>query len=149
VGEPTKAMLLRAVVVGGREIPAGTGVWLHRSGRECEIEHRGKRSRVAEDAIVDLPVAAPTLERLRELDACFGLAADAFDVEHDDAASFYSIVRCKAHGRRFLRDLRGGIASYETVTLLEDADDTASPEDVWRRIHAMPLDWLHHLGRTL
>jgi hypothetical protein len=138
-------MLIRSVVVGGRELAAGTEVWRHASG---EIEHRGKMARVPPDALVDAPVRAPSLDALHALDGCFGLGDDAFDIEHEDSRNHFSIVRCKAHRRRFLRDLRGGVGMYESMTLLEDTENESSPEDVWRRYHAMPIEWLFYLGRT-
>ncbi len=145
MSDPTRAMLICSVTIGGLELAAGTEVWRHTSG---EIEHRGKTARVPSDVLVDAPVRAPSLEVLRTHDGCFGLEADAFDIEHHDARNCFSIIRCKAHRRRFLRDLRGGIAMYESMTLLEDIENTSSPENVWRRYHAMPIDWLLYLGRT-
>jgi hypothetical protein len=146
MGDPVKAMLVRPVAVGGRELAPGTPVWCHRSATGVEIEHHGKRARVDADAVVDAPVRGASLDQLRELDACFGLPPEAFEVEHEDTTSYYSIARCK-HGRRFLRDLRGGAAMYETTTLLDDSDD-GPPGAIWRRYHAMPIDWLLYLGRT-
>jgi len=138
-------MLVRPVTVGGRELPAGTPVWSHGGG---DIEHRDQHARVDASAFVTLPVRAPSLDAVRALDACFGLGPDAFEIEHADDASYWSIARCKAHGRRFLRDMRGGVAMYESTTLVEDAERDDDPETLWRRYHAMPIDLLFHLGRT-
>lgn len=146
--EPTAGLVVRPAALGGRELRPDTYVWVWAvTDREVEIEYRNQRGLVPRDAVVSTPVTRPSLEVLRQLDPCFGLDRDAFVIEHEDPRWFF-LLRCKAHGRRFLSDARGGIAQYERVTLLEDseANDT---EGVWRRCHAMSDDYLNLLGRTL
>lgn len=90
----------------------------------------------------------PSLDELRKLDACFGLPDKAFEREHIDHDWYFEIVRCKAHGRRFLRDVRGGIAMYTRLTLLTEAD-TGSPKDIWKKYHGMADSDLIRQGRSL
>jgi hypothetical protein len=140
------------IQVGEVDVRPGSHVWRlsePEAGRVLVEVKKGKSGRVPASAIVASPVPGPGLDALKEKDACFGeTAPGAFVVEHADSERYFSIERCSAHGRRFLRDLCGGIASYERLTLLLDEDDD-EPEAVWARYHAMADDWLNVQGRTL
>ena len=147
-GDPQQALTLRPITVGRQSVPADTLVWvLGRSGDLAEVEFKDERGFVAEDALVPHPVPRRDLEALRLLDACFGLPDDAFTCEHHDER-YFRILSCKAHGRRFLEDVRGGIAMYGRLTLLEESDD-GSPGEIWARYHSVSDDWLNLQGRSL
>src|SRR5262249_47378771 len=142
VGEPDKALTLRPITVGRRSVPADEIVWVFgRSGGTADVEYKNERGTVAADALVAYPVPSPGLDRLRALDACFGLPDEAFEREHIDDRNYFEIVRCRAHGRRFLRDTRGTIAWYQRLTLLDESDD-GDPAHVWARYHRMSDSWL-------
>lgn len=141
--------MLRAVEIAGAAVPAGSHVWLLGvSGDEWEVEHGTRRGRVPRPAILECPVARPSLERLRALDACFGRDRDAFAEEHVDRQRYFTILRCKAHGALFLDDTRGTLAWYGRITLLDPADGD-DWQAIWVRYHALSDDLLNHLGRTL
>ncbi len=147
--DPEKAVTLKPVSVGGKSVPAYAEVWvLSRADGHAEVEYRGKRGRVADDILSAYPVRGPALETLRRLDPCFGLGDDAFVSEHIDQDSYFEILRCKAHQRRFLRDTRGTIGWYSRLTLLLD-DDDGSPQDIWSKYHWMAEAELLLAGRTL
>lgn len=94
------------------------------------------------------PVRGPGLQALRQLDTCFGLDDEAFESEYVDQDWYFEILRCKAHGRRFLRDIRGSSALYSRLTLLRE-EDAGSPKDIWSRYHSLPDSQLLLCGRTL
>jgi hypothetical protein len=147
--EPTQALTLRPITVGRKSVPADSLVWvLRRMGTTAEVEIQDERGTVPADALVDYPAAGPGLDRLRALDPCFGLPDEAFDNEHLDPRYYFTIVRCRAHGRRFLRDVRGGIGMYEVLTLLDESDQ-GSPFEIWTRYHNRSHAWLMWQGRTL
>ena len=147
--DPEKAVTLRSVSVGGKSIPAYAEVWVFgRADGHAEVEYRGHRGRVAEDILCAYPVRGPALETLRRLDPCFGLDDDAFVSEHIDQDSYFEVLRCTAHQRRFLRDTRGTIGLYSRLTLLRD-DDDGSPQDIWSKYHRMADAELLLAGRTL
>ncbi|HEY3667299.1 MAG TPA: hypothetical protein VGL19_14930 [Polyangiaceae bacterium] len=147
--DPKRGITVVTVQVGSRQVSEDSQVWVWDSDESLlEIECRGQRGRVPRSAVAFSPVPAPTLAVLQRLDACFGGASELFEVEHQDPTRYFSIERCKAHQRRFLRSSRGGVAMYERLTLLEERDDGA-PDDVWNRYHAMSNNWLNWLGRSL
>jgi hypothetical protein len=103
MADPEQALTIRDVDVGGKLVGADNVVWVHaRSDGEAEVEFRGRRGRIRADAIVPYPVKGPELADLRELDPCFGLPPEAFEVEHHNDAFQYELLRRRAHGRRFL-----------------------------------------------
>lgn len=124
-------------------MPSESGV----TGSTLEVEYRDRRGTIPADALVAYPVKGPTVEELRKLDLCFGLSDDAFDVEHRSQEHFYAILRCRAHGRRFLRDTRGSFAWYSRTTLLRD-DDDGPPDDIWAKYHWKSDSWLMLEGRS-
>ena len=133
MAEPVQAMTVREVEIEGKRLPSHTVVWVW---RKCEgqarIEYEQWRGLVP----------------LRKLDPCFGVPDEAFDVVHADSANDFEIVRCRAHDRRFLRDTRGSIGWYTVLTLLR-GDDRGSPEEIWRRYHALDDSLLRLEGRSL
>jgi hypothetical protein len=146
--DPKKGITVVGVQVGTRHLAEGSPVWIWDGPDSLlEIEHRGQRARVPREVVALSPVKAPSLAELQALDACFGGASELFETEHRDDSRYFSIERCKAHGRRFLRDVQGGIAMYERLTLLDEHDDEA-PERVWRKYHDLSSDWLNALGRS-
>ena len=149
--DPKKGITLRDVQVGTKQVSADSPVWIlaDATGRSdvVEVEYKGQRGFVPRESVAFSPVPAASLVALRELDACFGGAPELFETEQQDDARYFSVRRCKAHGRRFLHDMQGGIAMYERITLL-DADDSATPEDVWAKYHGRSTDFLSSLGRT-
>jgi hypothetical protein len=146
---PEKAITIRDVEIAGKPVVADQVVWVHgRTGDFAEIEYRNARGRIRADAIVSYPVKGPGLEELRKLDPCFGLPDDAFESEHVSADHYYERLRCRAHGRPFLRDTRGTIAMYSTLTLLKD-DEEGGPDDIWARYHGKSDSKLMLEGRTL
>ena len=116
--------------------------------RLLAVEYRDRRGTVPLDAIVSYPVKGPALEQLRKLDSCFGLSDEHFTVEHDSAEHWYCILRCCAHGRRFLKDTRGTIGLYSTMTLLND-DERGDADKIWTKYHGKSHSWLMLEGRTL
>ena len=149
MADPTQAITVREVEFDGQVVPAHTVVWVWgKSGGDAQIEWRRWRGLVPVTALVRYPVDGPPLEELRKLDACFGLPEHAFEVIHADGANYFELVRCRAHGQRFLRDTRGTIGWYSVLTLLED-DDRGSPEDIWRRYHSRDDSLLRLEGRSL
>lgn len=120
----------------------------HRTVVAAQIEYRRWRGLVPVTALARYPIESPSLDELRALDPCFGLAEDAFVVEHADAARYFEIVRCRAHGRRFLRDTRGTVGWYTVLTLLRD-DERGPPADIWRRYHSLDDGLLRLEGRSL
>jgi hypothetical protein len=148
MADPDKALTLRSVTIGRKNVAADHEVWVFgRSGSSVDVEYRGERGRVAADALAALPITGPDLEQLRQLDACFGLPDEAFESVHLDIDRYFEIVRCRAHGRRFLRDTCGGVAMYTRTILLEDTDE-GSPADIWSKYHYLSDNWLSLLGRT-
>jgi hypothetical protein len=146
---PEQAVTLVSLTLDGKTVQAYEIVWvLNRSGGQAEIEHRDRRGRVAESVLVPYPVKGPGIEVLRQLDPCFGLGPEAFTDEHRDQERYFTILRCKAHGRRFLDDTRGGFAMYSRLTLLLE-DDDGSPRDIWSKYHGMSDSQLLLEGRTL
>lgn len=149
MADPTQAITLHEVEIDGQVLPARTVVWVWgKSGGEAQIEWKRWRGLVPVTALARYPVESPPLEVLRELDGCFGLPEVAFEVVHADATNYFEIVRCRAHGRRFLRDTRGTVGWYSVLTLLRD-DDRGSPEEIWRRYHARDDSLLRLEGRSL
>jgi hypothetical protein len=147
--DPKRGLTIREVELDGARIAADEVVWVHARGNEfVEIEHRNRHGKVPADAVVPYPVKGPDLETLRQLDRCFGLTDDAFTAEHVSAKHCYTLVRCRAHGRRFLQDLRGGIAMFTLLTLLED-DEPGAPDEIWSKYHSISDSRLRLLGRTL
>ena len=149
MADPERALTLRSVNVPGLSVPADTLVWvLRREPGWAHVEHGDRQGRVSQDALAPYPVQAPTVEQLRSLDPCFGLPEDSFEREHIDRENFFEILRCRAHGQRFLRDTRGTVASCTRLTLLQDTDDE-DPNEVWMRYHRLSDAWLLLQGRTL
>ena len=147
--DPKKGLTIRDIELDGVRVAADEVVWVHaRSDEFVEIEHRNRHGKVAADAVVPYPVNGPGLEALRQLDACFGLSDDAFEAEHVSAKHCYTLLHCRAHRRRFLQDLRGGIAMFTLLTLLED-DEPGTPDEIWSKYHAVSDSRLRLLGRTL
>lgn len=147
--DPQQGLTTRDIELDGVRVAADEIVWVHtRTSEFVEIEHRDRHGKVPADAVVPYPVKGPGLEALRQLDACFGLTDDAFTAEHVSAKHCYTLVRCRAHNRRFLQDLRGGIAMYTLLTLLED-DEPADPDAIWSKYHSVSDSRLRLLGRTL
>jgi hypothetical protein len=147
--DPEQAVTLEAVSLGGKTIPAHTVVWVwSRANGHAEIECGEKRGRVAEDVLSPYPVKGPGVERLRRLEPCFGLDDDAFVRDHLDQEHYFELLRCKAHGARFLRDTRGTVGWYSRLTLLRD-DDVGNPGDIWSKYHGMSETELLLEGRTL
>ena len=147
--DPKRGLTTRDLELDGARLAADEVVWVHaRTNDLVEIEHRNRFGKVPADAVVPYPVPGPGLESLRQLDACFGLSDDAFHIEHASSKRCYSLVRCRAHGRRFLQDLRGGIAMFTLTTLLED-DEPGEPDAIWSKYHALSDSRLRLLGRTL
>jgi hypothetical protein len=147
MADPDRALTIRDVQIDGKLVAADNIVWVHaRTGGQAEVEHRGRLGRIPADAIVPYPVKGPDLEEVRQLDACFGLPKEAFEVEHHSDA-YYELLRCRAHGRRFLEDVRGTVGLYTTLTLLDD-DEAGSPDEIWRRYHAQSDSWLALARRT-
>lgn len=139
---------MRRVEIAGKELGPDQVVWVHARGSSAaEVEYRGRHGRIPLDAIVPYPVKGPGLVQLRELDGCFGEPDEAFVVEHQSAEHLYEILRCRAHGKRFLRDTRGTIAWYSTLTLLGD-DEDEPPDAIWARYHGKSNGWLMLEGRT-
>lgn len=93
-------------------------------------------------------VKRPELEDLRKLDPCFGQPDEAFETEHLSAEHYFELLRCRAHGRRFLRDVRGSVAMYTTLTLLQE-DEEGTPDEIWTRYHSKSHSRLMLEGRTL
>ncbi len=147
--DPIQAMTLVEVDIEGRSLPPHTVVWVWgKSGGQAQIEYRRWRGLVPVTALTRYPVDGPTLEELRKLDPCFGLPDEVFDAVERDDRNYFEILRCRAHGRRFLRDTRGTIGWYSIVTLL-DEDDRRTPEEIWRRYHSMDDGELRLAGRSL
>jgi hypothetical protein len=147
--EPSRAFTIKPVTLGNKNVPPYTIVWvLKRSGEIVEIEFKEKHGPVPADSIIPYPVKGPGLESLKRLDPCFGLSDEAFIVEHSDSGYLFEILRCKEHGRRFLRDTRGGIAMYTTLTLLLESDDD-KPKEIWKKYHYISDSLLRLQGRTL
>jgi hypothetical protein len=146
--EPQQALTIRDVDIGGRRVPPDQVVWVHRRGSGyVDVEYRGARGKVLEGALVPYPVPRPPLEELQQIEPCFGLADEHFEVECRSQEHYYEILRCRAHGRRFLRDARGTHAWYSTTTLL-DEDEEGEPDDIWARYHWRSDSWLMHEKRT-
>jgi hypothetical protein len=147
--KPEQALTLRPVTIGSKTVPADERVWVwERSSGFADVEHGDHRGKVPEDALTSYPVPPPSLGELRRLDACFGLPDAAFEREHIDHDWYFEILRCKAHGRRFLRDVCGGVLMYTRLILLTD-EDKGSPKEIWQRYHRHSDSWLHRQGRTL
>jgi hypothetical protein len=113
------------------------------SGRVL-VEHGGSSALVPADVLLDCPIAAPSRAQLEELDPCFYSEPDAFVEEHDGSARWYRLLRCKAHGRRFLEETRGSVGIYTRLIAIDATEE--SPDEIWRRYNAMSDDWLSHLG---
>jgi hypothetical protein len=146
---PQKGVTLRPVEIGGRVVPADTHVWIFRRGEgSADVEYQDRRSRVPEDAVANSPVKAPCLDELKKLDSCFGMSDDAFETMLIDNESYFEILLCREHGKRFLRDVRGSSAWYSRLTLLRDTDD-GDTKDIWARYHRASDDRLNLEGRTL
>jgi hypothetical protein len=121
---------------------------VHRRGAGyAEVEYRGIRGRIREDTVVPYPVPRPDLAELRQLDPCFGLPDEHFELECRSNEHYCEILKCRAHGRRFLRDVRGTSAWYSTTTLL-DEDEDGEPDAIWSRHHGKSHSWLMHEKRT-
>lgn len=149
MADPIRAMTLVEVEIEGKAIPAHTVVWVWgKSGGQAQIEYRRWRGLVPVTALTRHPVDGPSLEALRKLDPCFGLQDDAFDVVVRDDHNYFEILCCRAHGRRFLRDTRGTIGWYSTVTLLGEGE-RGTPEEIWRRHHFLDDGELRLAGRSL
>jgi hypothetical protein len=147
--DPKQGLTIRELELDGAHIAADEVVWVHsRTNQLVEIEHRNRHGKVPADAVVPYPVKGPDIETLRRLDPCFGLTDDAFEAEHVSAKHCYTLVRCRAHRRRFLQDLRGGIAMFTLLTLLEDNEPGAADE-IWSKYHSISDSRLRLLGRTL
>lgn len=148
MGGPGRGWVLRAVELDGEPLPLDAEVAVHRrDARWAEVAFDGRRGRVPSDAVGDEPYAGPPLEALRRLDACFGLPDAAFARVYIDRDNFFEVVRCRAHGRRFLRDVVGTFAQRTRLTLLADGDPDA-PLDVWRAYHDQTDAWHARRGRT-
>jgi hypothetical protein len=148
MAEPKRVLTIRDVEIDGVSVRADELVWMHgEKGDSIEVEYRDHRGRIPADAVVPYPVRGPALEELRKLDPCFGLPDEAFVVEHMRHEHLYELLRCRAHGRRFLRDTRGTFAWYSLTTLLRDEDD-GPPDDLWARYHWMSDSRLMLEGRT-
>ncbi len=148
MADPTAALTLQTLNVGGKSVPPDSLVWVHRiEGGYAEIEHRDLRAKVPDSAIIPYPVPKTPLEQLRKLDSCFGRPQRAFDVIYRDKSRFFEILKCRAHGNRFLEDLRGGIAMYTLLTLLQ-TDDGEDPEEIWSKYHYKSDSWLFLAGRS-
>ncbi|MBK7974951.1 MAG: hypothetical protein IPK07_17265 [Deltaproteobacteria bacterium] len=149
MAEPVQAMTVREVEIEGKRLPSHTVVWVWgKCEGQARIEYERWRGLVPITALTRYPIESPPLEELRKLDPCFGVPDEAFDVVHADSANDYEIVRCRAHDRRFLRDTRGSIGWYTVLTLLR-GDDRGSPEEIWRRYHALDDSLLRLEGRSL
>ncbi len=147
--DPKRALTICHVRLRDKELPPDTLIWVHgESDQYWEVEYQDRRGKIPRNAAVPYPVKGPSLAKLKRLDSCFGLEDDAFVLEHLSKESYYEILRCRAHGRRFLRDTRGGIGMYTVLTLLED-DEEGSPDDIWARYHWKSDSWLSLEGRTL
>lgn len=146
---PKRGLLLLPVEVGGHQLVADTYVWILGSeGDHTRIEYRDRLGAVPRDAVVETPVPAPSIERLRQLDPCFGLEAGAFEREVVNHEWMFRILQCKADGRHFIGIMRGGIGMRETVTLLEPGEES-DPKAAYERYIAMSDDWLNLLARTV
>lgn len=147
MGDPERGWATRDVELAGRHVKEGEEVWVHRRGESwVEIEHRGHQGRVPLGAVSDKALSGPTLEDLRRLDACFGLADDAFTREHLDREQYFEIRKCMAHGRRFLWAV--GPRWTTIVTLLAE-DDPTDPSAAYAHYHPRTERWHQRLGRTL
>ncbi|MFN7952358.1 MAG: hypothetical protein U0610_11585 [bacterium] len=148
MADPIQAMTVREVEIDGKRLPPHTVVWVWgKSAGQAQIEFKKWRGLVPVTALVRYPVESPPLEELRKLDGCFGMPDEAFEVVHRDDVHCFELLRCRAHGRRFLRDTRGTIGWYSIVTLLRD-DERGAPEDLWRRYHAQDDSELRLAGRS-
>lgn len=146
--DPKRALTIRRVQVGGKELPPDTLLWVHgKHGDYLEVEYGDRRGRISPTAVVSYPVAGPSLTELKLLDSCFDLPDTAFQVEHQSREHLFELLRCRAHGRRFLRDVRGELAMYSALTLLEDNEEGA-PDEIWARYHWKSHSWLMLEGRT-
>jgi Lon protease-like protein len=147
-------MLVRSLEVGGRRALAGSYAWNlgPASDGRVLIELRGTRlhgvtAAVPQDALRDCPVPAPALEQLCRLDPCFALPVEDLVTEEINRELQFTLLRCKPHGRLFLEDLRGSIAMYTRLILVEPAAaEQESSAEIWRRYHELSDDWLNHLG---
>jgi hypothetical protein len=149
VADPERGWINRDIDLEGRRVPADEEVWVHRRGDSwTEIEFKGRRGRVPSDAINDHPVHRPSLAQLRELDSCFGLDDDAFEQKYIDKENFFTIVTCRAHGRRFLVDTVTYSFVWGTRTTLLTDDDADDPAEVWRRYHGQTDAWHARRGRS-
>lgn len=149
MADPEQAWTTRDLQIDGKLVPSAEQVWVHgRSGTWTEIEFRGRRGRVPSDALRDHPVVGPSLEQLRALDLCFVLPDDAFEQTYIDRDHSFEIVRCRAHGSRFLRYLVvNGFAWNIRLTLLSP-EDPEDPFQVWRWYRDQPSSWHARHGRT-
>lgn len=146
--EPIRGVLIREASIGRYSLPADTPIWIVGvRGDSREVEYRSARGVLPAGSVAESPIARPTEAQLRSLDACFGLPEGAFTEVHVDPESLFVVQRCKAHGRLFLRDTRGGIGMYERVTLL-GPEETGDWTSIWHRYHGMSDDWLNLQGRT-
>lgn len=129
-------------------MPADQLVWVLRADSDrAEVEFKGERGHIRLDCLASYPIPRPTLEQIRKMDPCFDLPETAFATDYLDETRFFALVRCKAHGRRFLRDTRGGVGMYTLTTLLEPGDDGA-PAEIWAKYHSCSDSWLFHQGRS-
>lgn len=146
--EPRQGLVVQHVEVGGRSLRPDTYVWILGSdGDHTRIEYRDRVGIVPRDAVVETPIPRPSIEKLRELDSCFGLEKDAFEGEVVYRDWMYRIFQCKAHGRHFIGVVYGGIGMWERVTLLEPGEES-DPKAAYERYIAMSNDWLNLMGRT-
>jgi len=141
--EPHRGILIEQVVVGGRALPPGTPVWIHaeRPHGEFDVEFQNHFERIPARSVAASPIPRPSIDELRAKDPCFGLGDDAFEeVFRED--QLFAFHRCRAHGRLFLEDLRGGIAMYNRWILVTEGHES-DLRTLWSRYHAISDDVLN------
>ena len=147
--EPQRGIVIRQVHVDGKTIDQSKYVWLlgSPSNGVVSIEINNMKHFIPQDAVVSCPVPSPSVDALRTIDECFGKSESHFDVLHKSQEKWFRILRCKAHGRLFLEDTRGGAAIYDRLIMVED--DQEDFKAIWSRYHSMSDDWLNYLGIAL
>lgn len=141
---PTRGLIVKDVATPQRDFRADTIVWVHdRAGARVDIEYKSRFYVIPADAVVPVPVPAPPDAALLALDPCFLSPESAFEAVHR-SENYFRLLRCRAHGRIFLEDYRGGIAEYRRLIFIQEPD--APPERLWEKYHHYSDDWLNYQG---
>ena len=135
--DPIRKIVLEEHTSGGVYIPRGAYVWLL---ADAVVEFRGKELELPSELLGDVPVPAP-LDRLLQLDPCFGSARTGFKTFYQDDAEQFAILKCP-HGNLFLEDLVTGVGCYSRLIFLGPELDREWRAE-WDRFHRLSTDELH------